>query len=202
MALPPEFEDFIINTLKVSPAPRASAPDRSFAAPPSDAMTNPYGPDSVFSIPTTPAVSIAAPAAPPSASNDVTLESAISAWTQARTRMMTNLGLLESAIVAAFLGEAPKLIADLQKKVTKLSGFARELDPSLADALNKAKSAGDPAGRKKALGTARTILDKFRSHLKAQDKFLAQIDANPFGVKLNLWQELSSSLDEVGKALH
>jgi hypothetical protein len=188
-------------TAKAAPGGGSAAPGGPFAPSPSDIITNPYGPDSVFSIPTAP-MTPAAPAAPAKVSVDTPLDSAISAWTQARSRMTTNLGQLESAILAAFLGEAPSLVADLQKKVIRLSGFAKVLDPSLADALSKVKSAADPAGRNKALAAARTILDKFRNHVKAQDKFLAQIDANPFGVKLNLKQELSSSLDQVSKAIH
>jgi hypothetical protein len=186
---------------KAAPDGGSAASFAPFAPSPSDLITNPYGPDSVFSIPTTP-VAPAAPSAPAKVSVDMPLDSAISAWTEANSRMTTNLGQLESAILAAFMGEAPTLFADLQKKVTRLSGFAKVFDPSLADALNKAKSAVDPVRRDKALVAARTILVKFRNHLKSQEKLLAQIDTNPFGVKMNLKQEISSSLDQVSKAIH
>jgi len=147
-------------------------------------------------------ISPASTAGPTSVSAQTPLDGAISAWTQVRSRMTTSLGQLESAILAAFVGEAPTLITDLQRKVTKVSGLAHALDPSLADALNKAKSAGDSAAHAKALSAARVILEKFRNYVKAQEKFLSQIDANPFGVKTNLKQELSSGLDQVSKVLH
>ena len=186
---------------QAAPGSGPGAPGGPFAPSPSDLILNPYGPDSIFSLPTPP-MTPAVPAAQVKVSANTPLDTAMAAWTQTHSRMTTQLGQLKSAILTAFIGEAPALVTDLQKKVTRLDGLAKVLDTSLADALNKGKAAGDAAGRRKALQAAGAVVGKFRNHLKAQDKFLTQIDANPFGVKTNLKQDLSASLDQVSKAIH
>ncbi|MBC7942167.1 MAG: hypothetical protein H7Z19_20835 [Chitinophagaceae bacterium] len=188
-------------TAQAAPGGGSAAPGGPFTPSPSGIVGNPYGPDSVFSIPTTPMV----PTGPTTAakvSANAPMDTATSAWTQAHSQMTTHLGQLKNAILSAFVGEAPALVADLQKKVTKLDVLTKLVDRSLADALTKVNAAGDAAGRKKAVQAVGAIVGKFRNHLKAQEKLLAQIDANPFGVKMNLKQELASSLDQVSKAIH
>ena len=45
------------------------------------------------------------------------------------------------------------------------------------------------------------VVKKNLVYLKSQEKFIALIDANPFGVKLNLKQELMSSLKLASEAV-
>lgn len=164
-----------------------------FANPP-DSIWNPYPAGSVFAPPP-------GPAQPPPVSADGPLDGAISTWTQTRSQMAASLGQLKAAILAAFVGEAPALVADLQKKVAKLDDLTKAFDQSLGDSLAKAKTAKDPAARKKEMVAAAAILAKFRGQVKLQEKFMAKVDTNPFGVKVNLKQQINASLEQVAHAI-
>jgi len=142
------------------------------------------------------AAASAAGAKPPSPA----LAKAPNDWRQARNNIEKSITQMKTAIRKEFAGEAPELIADIEKNMSKLDGILDKLDARLADSLDKARSAKDAAARAAELRNSKTLLADYIKFVKAEP-LIAHIDSNPFGVKTNLKQSLTTSLTELARAM-
>ena len=128
------------------------------------------------------------------------LAKAPEAWHDARTGIETSINQLKAAIRNEFAKEAPALIADIEKNMSKLDAILDKLDRRLADSLDKARSAKDAAGRAAELRNSKNLLSDYIKYVKAEP-MIAHIDSNPFGVKTNLKQTLTTSLTQMAQAI-
>jgi hypothetical protein len=122
-------------------------------------------------------------------------------WNQTQDDVKAQIGKLKVAIRAAFVGEAPKLVTDIDKKMSKLDDFHAKLDHGLTNSLTKAQTSAEPAARKQAIALARARIKDCVQYVKSQEKFIAYLDSNPFGVALNIKQTLADRLAQVNKDL-
>ena len=120
-------------------------------------------------------------------------------WHQTRKTLSANLDQLKKAIGAQYAAEGPKIIAGIEQSLKKLDGILDKLDTRLADSLGKAHAAKDPAARGAEMDRSRSILKEYLRYV-ASEPMIAHIDANPFGVKTNLRQTLSTTLNHLAAA--
>jgi hypothetical protein len=128
------------------------------------------------------------------------LAKAPEAWHQARNGIEASIKQLKTAIRNEFAKEAPELIADIEKNMSKLDGILDKLDRRLADSLDKARAAKDAAARSAELRNSKSLLADYIKYVKAEP-MIAHIDSNPFGVKTNLKQTLTTSLTQMAQAI-
>jgi ABC-type transporter Mla subunit MlaD len=128
------------------------------------------------------------------------LAKAPEAWHDARKNIETSINQLKTAIRNEFAKEAPALIADIEKNMSKLDAVLDKLDRRLADSLDKARSAKDAAARSAELKNSKNLLADYIKYVKAEP-MIAHIDSNPFGVKTNLKQTLTTSLTQMAQAI-
>ena len=83
---------------------------------------------------------------------------------------------------------------------SKLDGILDKLDRRLADSLDKARAAKDAAARSAELRNSKSLLADYIKYVKAEP-MIAHIDSNPFGVKTNLKQNLTTSLTQMAQAI-
>jgi hypothetical protein len=122
-------------------------------------------------------------------------------WTQTQDEVKAQIGKLKVAIRTAFTGEAPKLVADIDKKLSRLDDFTGKLDHGLTSSLTKAQATAEPNARKQAVVLAKGRIKDCLQYVKSQEKFIAYLDSNPFGVTLNIKQTLADRLGQVNKDL-
>lgn len=142
----------------------------------------------------------AAEAVAPPKLGKATLSEAPAVWHGTRSILDNNIKVLKQAISAEYARAHPDVIAAIDKNVVKLDVILDKLDHRLAESLAKAHAAADEAARKAELQTSKTILADYVKYVKSEP-LIAQIDANPFGVKTNLKQVLSESLTHMAQAI-
>jgi len=140
------------------------------------------------------AAAAGAKAAPPA------LAKAPEMWHNARNNIEGAIKQLKAAIRKEFASEAPELIADIEKNMSKLDAILGKLDARLADSLDKARSAKDAAARSAELRNSKTLLADYIKFVKSEP-MIAHIDSNPFGVKTNLKQSITTSLTQMAQAI-
>jgi len=107
---------------------------------------------------------------------------------------------LKTAIRREFAEEAPELIAEIDQKLDKLDGILDNLDDRLSEALRKANAAADPSALTKELANAKTILANYIGYVRSEP-LIAGIDANPFGVQIDLRTKLTEALTKMAIAI-
>jgi hypothetical protein len=122
------------------------------------------------------------------------------AWQQTQRDIAAGVGRLKTAIRKEFADEAPELIGEIDRSLDKLDGVLDFLDDRLADALRKAGAQADPAARAKEMKNAKTVLADYIGYV-GSEPLIAGIDANPFGVQIDLRRKLSDSLRKVALAM-
>jgi hypothetical protein len=131
--------------------------------------------------------------------NAVTYAKSRLAWLAARKKVESEIEKLRGAIVAAYQddGIAPDLEKAYQLRVAPvLAG----LDERLADKLDEATNATDPAVRTELIAQAKQIMAEYQAFL-ASEKIIADLDANPF-VPLSIQQTITATLATLAKAVH
>jgi hypothetical protein len=128
------------------------------------------------------------------------LAKAPEAWHQTRSEIEGTIKQLKDAVRKAFAEQGPEMIAEIDQNMTKLDAILDKLDRRLADSLAKAHAAQDPAARRNELAQSKTILADYIKYVKSEP-MIGHIDSNPFGVKTNLKQKLSSKLTEMAQAM-
>ncbi len=74
------------------------------------------------------------------------------------------------------------------------------LDESLADKLDEATNATDPAARARLVEEAKAIIGRYEAYLSGEP-LIADLDANPFA-PLAIQQTVSATLAALAKAMH
>lgn len=128
------------------------------------------------------------------------LAQAPEAWQQTQRDIAVGVQQLKTAIRREFAEEAPELIAEIDQKLDKLDGILDNLDDRLSEALRKANAAADPSALTKELANAKTILANYIGYVRSEP-LIAGIDANPFGVQIDLRTKLTEALTKMAIAI-
>lgn len=121
------------------------------------------------------------------------------AWLAARKKVESEIEKLRSAILTTYQddGIAPDLERAYQDRVAPILAG---LDERLADKLDEATNATDPAQRAKLVAEAQAIMKDYETFL-ASESIIADLDANPF-VPLSIQQTITATLSTLAKAVH
>jgi hypothetical protein len=130
----------------------------------------------------------------------VTLEQAPQHWHSTRGDIDGIIKNLKQAVLGEFSGAGQELIAELDKTMSKLDVILDKLDQRLADSLDKAGAAKDPASRQAELKNSKTILAQYITYVKSEP-LIQHIDDNPLGVPANLRQTLTERLTQMAQAI-
>jgi len=112
------------------------------------------------------------------------------AWLASRKKVQAEMQKLEQAILAHYRGNAA--LPAVASGVRKLDRVLELFDEALADTLDAALNAADPATRQRLHDEARTQIARYEGFL-ANDVMVRELDANPF-VPIAVQSTLSGSL--------
>ena len=130
-----------------------------------------------------------------------TLAKAPEFWRQAEQRIAGKMEQLKQAVKKEFAGEDRALVDEVEQNMKKMDKIFENLDHKLCDALAKAHAAGNAAARAAELRNAKTIFINYANYVKTEHELIAHIDDNPFGVKVNLKQELAETMSHMAQAI-
>jgi hypothetical protein len=121
------------------------------------------------------------------------------AWLAARKKVESDIDKLGNEIVATYQEEGigPELGKLYRDRV---SPILETLDESLADKLDAAINATDPAQRTELVTEARGIMERYQAFID-REEIIASLDTNPF-LPLTIQQTLSATLSALSKAVH
>lgn len=140
----------------------------------------------------------AGPAAKPAEGPRVAFAKSRLAWIAARKKMEGEIEKLRGEIVAAFEddGEGPELDKLYRDRVAPV---LQTLDDSLADKLDEAANAADPAQHQKLVEEAKGIIKGYSDFL-ASEPLIADLDDNPF-VPLSIKATMTATLAALSKTV-
>ena len=127
----------------------------------------------------------------------VNMQKARLAWLQTRQAVQGELKKLESSILVE-LKDEPNF-AEIQRDVRGIDQVLQVLDEELADTLDAALNASDPAERHRLHLQAREQLDAYDAYVTA-DPFVAELDSNPFA-PIKIREIVTRSLAVLSKTL-
>ena len=150
----------------------------------------------VLGIPT--ATGTGAPAGQDVAAGSVVFAKSRLAWLGARAKMKADVDRLKGAILAHYAG---RNIENALGRTfdSKVAPMLDALDEQLADDLDAARNASDPAVRADLVEDARATIARYEAFL-SQDTILAAMDANPL-VTLSLRKPLAQALSAIDTTL-
>jgi hypothetical protein len=121
------------------------------------------------------------------------------AWLAARKKIESDIDKLRAEIVATY--QADGLAGELETAYkARVAPVLEALDERLADALDAATNATDPAERAKLVAEAKEILGDYTTFLNS-DTTIKDLDDNPF-VPLSIGATISATLSTLSKAVH
>jgi hypothetical protein len=137
-------------------------------------------------------------APPPQNTGKVAYAKSRLAWLAARKKIEGDIEKLRAEVVASFEedGSGPELDKLYRDRVGPV---LNRLDESLADKLDDAANAADPAQRQKLIGEARTIIDGYTSYVNGEP-LLDDLDNNPF-VPVAIKATLTATLSALSKTI-
>ncbi len=118
------------------------------------------------------------PVSGPSTAGAVAYGKARLTWLDARSRLISDLDALRAAVRAYYQDEGVAASIDRQFSARVQPKLA-VLDETLADTLDMALNATDPARRGELVETARAMIGRYQSFI-ASDRLFRTIDDNPF----------------------
>jgi hypothetical protein len=128
------------------------------------------------------------------------LATAPEVWHGTRDILATNIAELKKGILAHYGSEYPEVLAAIQDILKKLGVILEKLDHRLADSLEAANGASDPAARAAELKNSKAILTEYIMYVKSEP-MIDHIDSNPFGVDTKLRQVLMGALTHMAKSI-
>ncbi len=143
----------------------------------------------------------ATPAAPPlDPAKKAALEASPKIWNDTIQVVTTGVSALKEAIRKDFANEAPEVVADIEKNLSRIDQVTARFDKQLADLLDGVNAATDEAARKAGLAKARSVL---ADHIKyaASEPLIGMIDQNPFGVSPDIKKTLVANLTQLANAI-
>lgn len=121
------------------------------------------------------------------------------AWIAARKKIETDIDKLRQEIAATY--QADGIAGELEQAYEKrVQPVLQTLDESLADKLDEAMNATDPAKRAQLVAEAKAIMQRYDQYL-AGESLIADLDGNPF-VPLAIRQTLTGTLAVLEKTVH
>ena len=106
---------------------------------------------------------------------------------------------MKDAIRKDFAGEAPDVVADIEKNLGRIDQVCGRFDKTLAELLQSAAAAPDQATRNAALIKARSAAIA-QIKYAASEPLIGLLDDNPFGVSPGIKQKLATVLTQVTNA--
>jgi hypothetical protein len=140
------------------------------------------------------------PTGAPAPRGRVSLDQAPQHWHSTRGTIEGILKGLKQAVFAQYPQASQELTAELDNTMSLLNVILDKLDHRLADSLDKAGAAKDPAARQAELKNTKTILAEYINYVKSEP-LIAHIDENPLGIPTKLKQTLAESLTDVARAI-
>lgn len=120
-------------------------------------------------------------------------------WLLTRKRVEDEITKLRASIVGTYQGEP--FAAEIEKRFAdRTAPLLQALDGTLAEALDAAAQAKDPAEQAKHVEQAKVVIARYES-FAANDPLLADLDANPF-VPLAIQKTVTATLAALAKTLH
>jgi hypothetical protein len=121
------------------------------------------------------------------------------AWLAARKKVESDIETLRQRIIDTFKDDAiaPQLETSYK---TKVAPVLATLDESLADTLDDATNATDPAKRAKLVADAKAIMQKYAQYLTSEP-LIKDLDENPF-VPLSIRATVGGTISALSKAIH
>ena len=121
------------------------------------------------------------------------------AWLAARQKIQGEIEKLRGSLIAAFAGF--DIEAELHAEYTQFVAPVLEaLDESLADKLDEATNATNPATRAKLVEEAKAIIQRYQAYLVGEPVIIA-LDTNPIA-PLAIQTTLTTTLTALAKAVH
>lgn len=140
------------------------------------------------------------PADTAAAAGAVTYAKSRLAWLAVRRKIETDLEKLRAEIVATYQDQAANIQSELDTSYrTKTAPVLAALDEELADRLDEATNETDPTKRQALIAAARQAIARYQAFV-AQDKVIADLDANPF-VPLTIGATLGATLNTLAAAV-
>jgi hypothetical protein len=121
------------------------------------------------------------------------------AWLAARKKVESDIETLRQSIIDTFKDDAiaPQLETSYK---TRVAPVLATLDESLADTLDAATNATDPAARAKLVAEAQAIMQKYAQYLTSEP-LIKDLDENPF-VPLSIRATVGGTISALSKAVH
>jgi hypothetical protein len=120
------------------------------------------------------------------------------AWLATRKKVETDMDKLQSQVLMSFQGHSR--IDDLEQAFrTRVETVLTSLDEQLAQALDDACKAEDPATHTTHVQTAQDIIKRYESYV-ATDETIAALDKNPF-VPLAIQKTFTATLTVLSKSV-
>lgn len=120
------------------------------------------------------------------------------AWIAARKRVESDLAKLKAEIMEAFKDEGLAGEIDTAYRA-EVAPVLETLDERLADALDDAVNASDPAVRAKHVAEARAIMGEYAQFL-GSSKIISELDSNPF-MPIAIKATIGGTLSALSKAV-
>jgi hypothetical protein len=120
------------------------------------------------------------------------------AWLAARKKVESDIETLRQRIIETFKDDAiaPQLETSYK---TKVAPVLATLDESLADTLDEATNATDPAKRAELVKSAKGIMQKYAQYLTSEP-LIKDLDENPF-VPLSIRATVGGTISTLSKAI-
>ena len=129
-----------------------------------------------------------------------TLDRAKLVWHGARGIVDHNIDAVKKSVRQEYANEHPDVLSQIDEQVQKVDVILDKLDTRLSDALERANTAKDPAGRKAELAGAKQILGEYVAFVK-QEPLIDHLDNNPFGIRPQVRKTITDSLTHVIKSM-
>ena len=121
------------------------------------------------------------------------------AWLAARKRMQSDVGALRTALAEQYQDD-PGFGAQVEQAYNiRVAPLLEALDDELADRLDDAANAADPAKRAKLVDAAKAAIERYKLFL-ASDATIAALDSNPVA-PLSLQKTMDATLAALAKAV-
>jgi hypothetical protein len=132
-------------------------------------------------------------------SGTVTYAKSRLAWLAARKKVESDIETLRQRIIETFKDDAIAPQLDTSYK-TKVAPVLATLDESLADTLDDATNATDPAKRAELVKAAKDIMQKYAQYLTSEP-LIKDLDENPF-LPLSIRATVGGTISTLSKAIH
>jgi hypothetical protein len=132
-------------------------------------------------------------------SGTVTYAKSRLAWLAARKKVESDIETLRQRIIETFKDDAIAPQLDTSYK-TKVAPVLATLDESLADTLDDATNATDPAKRAELVKAAKDIMQRYAQYLTSEP-LIKDLDENPF-LPLSIRATVGGTISTLSKAIH